>query len=517
MIKEIKQNKLVYLFLLVILLASAFFRFYRAGDLLGFYYDQGRDALKVQEILAFKDFPAVGPTTGIAGLFLGPFWFYLLVPFYWLSQGSPALTANFISLFDIGAVFLIYWIGKEFYTRRVGLLAALFWGFSYYLTLSGRWLSNPSPVPFFTLLLILGLGKFFIQKKEKYLILIFISLAIALQLEMASAIFFLPSLLTFCFIFKSHIINKKYLWIGSGIFLAFLLPQIFFEIKNNFLMIRSFFLFNKGEINTASEKTWDLPNLFFIKERILTYQKILFSKLEVNPRLGTKFISVLWLLFMIWLVIKQFIDKKSQKQKMDLILLVFLFLPLFLLLFFVGNYGQLYDYYLTGFFPAFILLFALFVNFFGKKILYWPIMVLIIIWFLSSNLLFHKHYLTSGVDGPLNISLGNQIQAIDWIYKEAKGEEFNVAVYVPPVIPYTYDYLIPWYGKRVYKQQPVVEESPLFFTLYEFDEAHIQRLDTWLSDQDKIATTDLSQKFGGITVEKRSRITDNEKGEKNAQ
>jgi 4-amino-4-deoxy-L-arabinose transferase-like glycosyltransferase len=515
MIKEIKQNKLIYLILFIIILVSAFFRLYRAGDLLGFYYDQGRDALKVQEILAFKDFPAIGPTTGIAGLFLGPFWFYLLVPFYWLGRGHPAVAANFISLFDVGAVFLIYWLGKEFYNRRVGLLASLFWGFSFYLVLSGRWLSNPSPVPFFTLLLILGLGKFFIQKKEKYLILIFTSLAICLQLEMASAVFFLPVIVALWFVFRPKIIHKKYLWISFAIFFAFLIPQILFEIKNNFLMVRNFFLFNKGEVNASSSKTWALPTLAFLKERILAYQQILFSKLEVNPQIGSKFLSCLWLVFMIWFSIKQFMAKKIERQKMDTILLIFLFLPLFLLLFFVGNYGQLYDYYLTGFFPAFVLLFALFVNFFSKKVLYWPIMALIIVWFLSGNILFLKHYLTAGVDGPKNISLGNQIQAIDWIYQQTGEEKFNIDVYVPPVIPYAYDYLVPWYGQRVYHQQPLLEDVSLLFILYETDEPHPERLDAWLARQDKIAETVLTKKFGGVAVERRVRITDNKKDEKN--
>jgi 4-amino-4-deoxy-L-arabinose transferase-like glycosyltransferase len=513
MLKEIKQNKLTYIILFIILLAAAFFRIYRQSDLLGFYYDQGRDALKVQEILALKDLPMVGPTTGIAGLFLGPFWFYLLAPFYWLGRGSPVLAANFISLFDVGAVFLIYWIGKEFYQRKVGLLAALFWGFSYYLVFSGRWLSNPSPVPFFTLLLILGLGQLLIQKKEKALILIAISLAICLQLEMASAVFFLPVLLVLGFLFRPKIKQRKYLWISLSLFFAFLIPQILFEIKNHFPMTKSFFLFNKGEINTASQKTWTWPNLHFLKERILAYQKILFSKLEVNPKIGTKFLSILWLTYMIWLVVKQFLAKKDKRQPMDTILLVFLFLPLFFLLFFVGNYGQLYDYYLTGFFPAFIFLFALFVNFFFKKILYWPIAALIIIWFLSSNLLFLKHYLSSGVDGPKNISLGNQIQAIDWIYKQAGEEKFNVAVYVPPVIPYAYDYLFPWYGRRFGHRQPSVESTALLFVLYETDD-QIQRLDSWLANQDKIADTVSSQKFGGVTVERRLRITDNKQDEK---
>ena len=505
--KEIKQNKLIYLFLFVIILASAFFRLYRVSDLLGFYYDQGRDALKVQEILTFKDFPMIGPTTGIAGLFLGPFWFYLITPFYWLGKGNPVIAANFISLFDVGAVFLIYWLGKEFYNRKVGLIAALLWGCSFYLVLSGRWLSNPAPFPFFTLLFLLGLGKFLIQKKEKYLILILTSLAICLQLEMASAVFFFPIILILWFIFRPKIINKKYLWISLGVFFAFLLPQMLFEIKNNFPMTRNFFLFNKGEINTVSSKTWALPTFTFLKERILNYQRILFSKLEVNQQIGTKFLSVLWLIFAIWLTFKQFIFKK-ERQKMDTILLLFLFLPLFLLFFFAGNYGRLYDYYLTGFFPAFILLFALFINFFSRKIIYWPIMALIIVWFLSSNLLFLKHYLTSGVDGPQNISLGNQIQAIDWIYQQAGEEEFNVAVYVPPVIPYAYDYLFPWYGQRHYSRQPSTKEVPLLLVLYEFDQ-NLMRLDAWLADQDKITETVLTEKFGGVAVERRVRINDN--------
>ncbi len=190
---------------------------------------------------------------------------------------------------------------------------------------------------------------------------------------------------------------------------------------------------------------------------------------------------------------------------MDLILMVFLFLPLFCLLFFVGNYGRLYDYYLTGFFPAFIFLFALFVNFFFKKILYWPIMILIVIWFLNNNIFFLRHYLTSGIDGPQNVVLGNQLQSINWIYQDAKGEKFNVAIYVPPVIPYAYDYLFKWYGQKIYHQEPAKEETPLLYVLYEVDSSHPYRLDAWLVEQDKIAETIKSEKFGGITVERRIR------------
>ncbi|MCX6724843.1 MAG: glycosyltransferase family 39 protein, partial [Candidatus Shapirobacteria bacterium] len=431
--KEIKNHKLAYLLLLLILIGSAFWRLYRVGDLLGFYYDQGRDALKVNEILTFKDFPAIGPTTGIAGLFLGPLWYYLLVPFYFLGKGNPAVAASFIAFFDVGTVFLLYWFGREFYDRKIGLLGAFFWGFSYYLIRSARWFSNPSPLPFFTILLLYGLVKFFLKKEDKYLILISICLAVSLQLEMASAVFFIPSIALMCLIFRPKIKNKKSLFWAVGIFIAFLIPQILFEIKNKFLMTRNFFSFSKGGINTDNAKTWALPTGQFIKERTLAYFNILFSKLETNPKIGAKFLVWLWLIFVAfatWLSIKG----KDKKDKTNLILVIFLFLPLFFLFFFAGNYGRLYDYYLTGFFPAFILLFALFAGFFLRKRLfsggtsyaYWPILALIIVWFLSGNILFIKNYLSAGVDGPTHITLGNQLQSVDWIYKDAGQEKFNI-------------------------------------------------------------------------------------------
>ncbi len=502
--KEIKENKIVYFLLLVIILASVFFRLYRVDALLGFYYDQGRDALKVQEILALKDFPAIGPTTGIAGLFLGPFWFYFLTPFYFIGRGNPTVAASFVALFDVGAVFLMYWLGKEFYNRRVGLLAAFFWGFSYYLTLSARWLSNPSPVPFFTILLLYGLGRFFLQKKDKYLILVSLCLAVSLQLEMASAIFFIPSIALMWLIFRPKIKSKKNLFWAIGIFLAFLVPQALFEVKNKFLMTRNFFSFSRGGINTDIAKTWALPTLEFIKERIFAYFNIFFSKLETNPSYGSKFLSALWLIFLIF-KLPLAIKRKSEENSMILILLIFLFVPLFFLLFFVGNYGQLYDYYLTGFFPAFILLFALFVAFLFKKKIYWPLFALIIFWFAYFNLPFLKNYLSAGVDGPTHITLGNQLQSVDWIYEDAKEENFNVDVYVPPVIPYAYEYLFKWRGERVYHYQPVVENVPLLYTLYEVDLEHPFFLDAWLARQDEIAETVKSQKFGGVTVERRLR------------
>ncbi|HOZ80653.1 MAG TPA: hypothetical protein PK370_00335, partial [Candidatus Woesebacteria bacterium] len=70
------------LLLIVIWLAALFVRFYRQDQLLGFYYDQGRDAKMAHDIITLTNLPTIGPTTGIQGLYLGPFWYYLITPGY---------------------------------------------------------------------------------------------------------------------------------------------------------------------------------------------------------------------------------------------------------------------------------------------------------------------------------------------------------------------------------------------------------------------------------------------------
>jgi len=46
-VKEIKKHPVIYVCLSIILLLSLFIRVYRTEALLGFYYDQGRDAMVI--------------------------------------------------------------------------------------------------------------------------------------------------------------------------------------------------------------------------------------------------------------------------------------------------------------------------------------------------------------------------------------------------------------------------------------------------------------------------------------
>jgi hypothetical protein len=76
--------------------------------------------------------------------------------------------------------------------------------------------------------------------------------------------------------------------------------------------------------------------------------------------------------------------------------------------------------------------------------------------------------------------LKGKIDAIDYIYKDAKGQSFNLLVFSPPVYTYPYDYLIWWYGKSKYNFVPKNEKEGTFYLLIEPDGAKPWSYKGWL-------------------------------------
>src|SRR3989338_3275443 len=71
---------------------------------LGFFaltYDQGRDLLLVSNIVYNHNLTLIGPTTGLQGIFYGPYWYYFLAPLIFLSGGDPQKVAVFFSFIGV--------------------------------------------------------------------------------------------------------------------------------------------------------------------------------------------------------------------------------------------------------------------------------------------------------------------------------------------------------------------------------------------------------------------------------
>jgi len=118
---QIMRYKL--LFFLIIILAI-FLRFYRLPEMAPFDFDQEYAANFAYSVL--KTFPVqlIGQGLSVEGLFMGPFYFYLLVPFFALSNLHPLGGAVASSIFGIVIVFAYFWAGKQIFGTKAGLIAA---------------------------------------------------------------------------------------------------------------------------------------------------------------------------------------------------------------------------------------------------------------------------------------------------------------------------------------------------------------------------------------------------------
>ena len=145
------------IFVAVLLLFAFFLRVYRVNEILGFYYDQGRDGLIIWDLIYKGKFFLIGPTTGIAGIFRGPFYYYLIAPFYLLGGGDPAYPAVFLAALSVAAIWILYHVASKYLDKPTAVLVTLISSFSFYIVMAGRWLSNPTPMLFLSALLILAM------------------------------------------------------------------------------------------------------------------------------------------------------------------------------------------------------------------------------------------------------------------------------------------------------------------------------------------------------------------------
>ncbi len=484
-----KKDKLEYLILFLVLIFSAFFRLYRIDRLLGFWYDQGRDALVIWDLLHQGKFFLIGPVTGIDGIFLGPFYYYLLAPFYWLGKGSPVIASAGLSWLAVGAVFLLYFLGKKMFGTVIGLLAAFLYGFSYGQVVFSRWLANPNPLPFFTLLVLIFLYKFIQNQDSRFLILSSFLIGLCLQLEAASAVFFLPSIVIIL-IWQRKKINFKILTLSFLAFFITLLPQIYFNFRHDGILLAAFKKF------LVEEESFKLSFLQVVRLRLLTYYDVFAGKLI--PESGNLRLLVLALFSAPFILFKKKMFSKESK-----FLLIWLFVPIVGFFFYQGNHGYVWDYYFTGIVPAFFLLFSAGLYYLIKQGLAGKVIVCVfLIVFAFSNLGSIRNYLKTGI----GIKLQSQKKAIDWIYQQAENEPFNADFYVPPQIYYSYSYLMKWYGGGKYGREPETKQVGQLYTLHEPDGEHPQFLKAWLERQDGIGKINKEYFWGDITVQKRERI-----------
>ncbi|MDO8452648.1 MAG: glycosyltransferase family 39 protein [bacterium] len=484
----------------LILLAATYVRVHRTSEILGFYYDQGRDALVIADFIKNGKMFLIGPTTGIAGIFRGPFYYWLITPFYALGGGDPVWPAVFLALTTVVAIALGMYLAHELEGWRSAIIFGLVTSFSFYIVSASRWLSNPTPMLLISMLLVFSMFQI-TRGRSWYWAAVGLLLGLAMQFGSAAEVFYYVAIAVFA-VWQRRTMRPslKIALVSAGLLFFTFLPQIVFDLRHEGILSNNIkkFLFDDGSFKASF---WEI-----VKIRLPFYKDTFFAKIFPSGMENWKFVAGIGLLSLglNW--------KKLTNDKKFVFVLTLMLAPLVGMLFFQGNQGNVYDYYFTGYYMVFFLLLSVLFGFLARK--KWGlILVLGFLWlFYQQNVPLVKSYITSGTEGESHITLGNQLQAVDWIIDDAKkqGAQFNADSYVPPVIPYAYDYLFLWLTNKRCPQDKcgyvLDPQVPLLYTLYEVDNPHPERLEAWLARQAGIGEIKEEARFGGITVQRRTRI-----------
>ncbi len=494
MLEKLKKNLLFYSFLFLILALAFWVRIYGIDKLLGFYYDQGRDALVIWDLIHNHKLFLIGPTTGLAGIFRGPYYYYLITPFYFLGRGNPLYPEIFLILTTVGAVGFVYVLASKIYGKVAGMTGVILASFSLYIVLASRWLSNPTPMLLLSMILVWGMFKVTEGYKWGWPIIAGTFGLSLFSFGSSGEFFYLPALIIFFLWQKKNWPDKKNLILSIFLFGLTIAPLIIFDLKHGGILRGN--VFN----SFVGEKSFALPTQSLIADRSqFLYDN--FTKVIFNYR-GPQELAAL-LIIAVWFIL--FLPRYFKNPR-TLILILLLAAPTIGLYFYRGNEGALYDYYMTGYWLIFILLISSVLGHIWKYPLGKVFVIFFLYLFLTNNYPFLKNKLMDNSENPESITFVNQKKSIDWIYENSEGRDFNVDVYVPPVIPYAYDYLFKWYGGSKHGRLPIEKNIPLLYTLYEVDPSHPERLDAWLARQKGIGKVLDQSRFGGIVVQERERF-----------
>lgn len=410
-----------------------------------FATDQGRDMLALRDIAVGRHVTLIGPTTSINGVFLGPFFYYFnLIPFI-LGRGDPTAQVIWQILFYALAG-LSFWLAN-YRTNRIFalILSSMFLLCPAFFSIS-RVAFSAYPMPIFTSFLFIILVSFLEKGDGFKAVLIGLLSGIVLQIEAALGFIFFPFVLIVFLLNKS---KPKYVSLYFLGFFLTLLFQITFELKHNFIMTHTL-------INEVIGKTAILGEKINLYQTILVHFEEFYQRLDgilQFPLIGTGLIFALAVIFLSLRCYKNKIN--STLRYYFIIAIIFIVLSYVFYLFY---HYPLKAWFLDGLLvPLLVILAAFFSEIFTVKNFLPKVAVTVLLLFsFISTLVVQTQVIQNGLSQRSDdrSNLRNEMEAVDYVYKETDNQAFKVFSYLPSVYDYPYQYIFWWYGTRKYGYQP---------------------------------------------------------------
>ena len=336
-----------------------------------------------------------------------------------------------------------------------------------------------------------------VSGRQKFHLFLWPTIALMTHFQTALAVFLFMATILYFAVFKWNFNIKRYILFGILVSSIFLLPQVIFDLRHDFLMSRSLVSQIKGEDRGLSVSKKEKKKLITIHKDpfIINYNSGFLSH-GYSPDFPLLVALASFLVF--------FLRRKDFRKEEVLFIKTTLTIPLLVFLATVFYPFPLRYWFLTGFEMFYILPISLILS----KLLNFGFGKILAAVFIASILplilgRINDSYFKNPDDKSFSKIKGIK-KAIDYIYQDGKGEKFGLLVFAPPVYTPNYDYVVFWYGRNKYGYTPHSEKKGTFYLLMEPDPHKKHSYKGWLETVIITGKTIKQEKLpSGLIVEKR--------------
>lgn len=222
-----------------ILILASILRIYNLQKLMILIGDQAWFYISARDMLLTHQVPLFGITASHTWLHQGPLWTYLLAIIFAFTRFNPFAPGYFTVVADVCTVLLLYLISSVMFSRRVGVMAALFYAASPLIILKSRMPYHTSLIPICTLFFVYALYKW-VTGNRKYFPLALALLAILYNFELATVVLWVAFFAIFFYGMKtksSWFERIKDRGVYAATFVALfipMLPMLLFDFSHRF-------------------------------------------------------------------------------------------------------------------------------------------------------------------------------------------------------------------------------------------------------------------------------------------
>lgn len=348
--KFVKDN---WLFL-SILIIGLLFRIYKPLQLYMYAHDQDLAGWVIKDILINKHLRLIGQETSSQGVFIGPLFYYLQIPFYLLTRMDPSGTVILVTLLGGLTIFSFYFCFSKMFGNKVGLIASFIYAITMYFVNTDREVVPTMPVHLWTVWFFYGTWLISKGKSRAYLVLGFL-IGLIWNFNLALAIV-IPLIVVAQILSKTKV-NLKHLFLGIVVFVVTMSPFFVFEARHSLRQtkaIASSLITPKDYIAGTGKGLAKLDRVFQLVHK--NVNAIFWGPVRPIPHTWTLYLLIIVFVF---LLIKKIIPK-------DLWLIMSLWLLVYLG-FFTVNSIDVSEYYLNGMNVIWLAVIALWINYLLRK------------------------------------------------------------------------------------------------------------------------------------------------------